>query len=85
LALLDRITGNPYITVNGAARDLEVAFTTAQRTIEALVSHRILKQTNDSRRDRVYCAQDLLDILDEPADVIQAEKTNAKKRQRRQR
>jgi len=75
MSLLDRVTGNPFITVNGVAKDLEVAFTTAQRAIEALVSHRILKQVNESRRDRVYCAKALLDILDEPADVIQAEKT----------
>ena len=75
MKLLDRITGNPFITVNGAAKELDVAFTTAQRAIDALVSHRILKQTNDARRDRVYCAKALLDILDEPADVIQAEKT----------
>lgn len=75
MALVDRITGNPFVTVNGAAEALGVAFTTAQRAIDALVSHRILAQTGEARRDRVYCARALLDILDEPADVIQAEKS----------
>jgi Fic family protein len=75
MALVDRITGNPFVTVNGAAEALGVAFTTAQRAIDALVSHRILGQTGEARRDRVYCARALLDILDEPADVIQAEKS----------
>jgi len=74
MALLDRITGNPFVTVNGAAQELGVAFTTAQRAVDALAAHRILTQTDDARRGRVYCAQALLDILDEPADVIQAEK-----------
>lgn len=83
MSLLDRITGNPFITIQGAAKELDVAFTTAQRAIDGLVRHRILKQTDDSRRGRVYCAQDLLSILDEPADVIQAEKVEGKKRKRR--
>ena len=82
MTLLDRITGNPFITINGAAKELEVAFTTAQRAIEALVSHRILKQTSDARRDRVYCAQALLDILDAPANVIHAEKADVRKKRR---
>jgi Fic family protein len=74
LALLDRISANPFVTTNGAAGDLGVAFTTAQRAIDALVSHRVLRQTDDARRGRVYCAQALLDILDEPADMAQAGK-----------
>lgn len=72
MALIDRITGNPFVTVNGAAQELGVAFTTAQRAIDALTAHRILQQTDAARRDRVYCARALLDILDEPANVIQA-------------
>jgi len=75
MSLIERIATNPFITVNGAAAHLKVAFTTAQRAIDALVSHRVLKQVNESRRDRVYCAQALLAILDEPAAFIQAEKT----------
>jgi Fic family protein len=74
MALLDQITANPFVTVNGAAKGLGVAFTTAQRAIDALASHHILEQSGDARRGRVYCAQALLDILDEPANVIQAEK-----------
>ena len=74
MALLDQITANPFVTVNGAAKGLGVAFTTAQRAIDALASHHILQQSGDARRGRVYCAQALLDILDEPANVIQAEK-----------
>jgi Fic family protein len=77
MALVDRITGNPFVTAKGAAETLGIAFTTAQRAIDVLVTHRILAQTGDARRDRVYCARALLDILDEPADVIQAEKNGA--------
>jgi Fic family protein len=83
MALLDRITANPFITVGGTAAELGIAFTTAQRQIDWLVRHKIVKQTDDARRGRVYVAQALLDILDEPADVVQAEKVDGKKRKRR--
>jgi len=83
MELLDRVTANPFITVKGAAEELGVAFTTAQRAIDALLDHKILSQTDDSRRGRVYVAKAFLDILDEPADVIQAERVHEKKRKRR--
>jgi Fic family protein len=83
MELLDRITANPFITVKGASGELGIAFTTAQRAIDALLDHKILVQVNDARRGRVYVAKALLDILDEPADVIQAEKADEKKRKRR--
>jgi Fic family protein len=83
MKLLDRITGNPFVTVKGAALHLGVAFTTAQRTIDVLAEQRILVLTNDARRGRVYVARKLLDIFDEPANMIQAEKVDNKKHNRR--
>jgi len=83
MALVDRVTANPFVTINGAANDLGIAFTTAQRAIEALVAHRILRQTDDARRGRVYMAKSLLDILDEPADILQAEAVHRGRRKRR--
>jgi hypothetical protein len=46
---------------------LVVAFTSAQRAIERLERARIVKRVCDAKRDRVYCATALLDILEEPA------------------
>jgi Fic family protein len=82
MKLLDRLTANPFITVKGAEKELKVAFTTAQRTIDMLVERKIIMQTDDAKRGRVYVAKRLLDILDEPAIRIQSEKTNGKKRKR---
>lgn len=65
--LLDLIAANPFITVKKATEELGVAFTTAQRGVEKLESLKILSQVNGARRDRVYCAKALLDILEEPA------------------
>ncbi len=67
LSLLDLVAENPFITAKGAAKRLKVAFTTAQRAIDRLHKAGILIQTSKSRRDRVYCARELLGILEEPA------------------
>ena len=63
------------MTTKGAAEKMEVAFTTAQRAIERLAKLGILKQVSDAKRDRVYCARALLDILEEPPRLIPAIET----------
>lgn len=83
MALLDRVTANPFVTVPGAAKDIDVAFTTAQRAIAWLERYKVLKLTDDVRRGRVYVAQELLDILDEPAIGTQSKETGEAKRKRR--
>ncbi len=67
--LIDVLAANPFITSTGAARQLAVAFTTAQRAIERLERKGIVQPTTDARRNRVYCARPLLDILEEPAQL----------------
>jgi Fic family protein len=69
LRVVELLAANPFITVKGAAEKLDVAFTTAQRAIEKLERLEIVKQKDDAKRDRVYCAQALLDILEEPAQL----------------
>ncbi len=69
---LDLIAENPFITANGATKCLKVAFTTAQRAIDKLLKARILFETTKSRRDRVFCARELLGILEEPARLAPA-------------
>ncbi|MBW2616638.1 MAG: Fic family protein [Deltaproteobacteria bacterium] len=67
--LLDMLAGNPYITVKRAEKQLSVAFTTAQRAIKKLEELSILSEVSGAKRDRVYCAKTLLDILEEPAQL----------------
>lgn len=69
LRLIERLSANPFITATGAARQLSIAFTTAQRAIETLEREQVVRRTSDARRNRVYCAQALLDILEEPAQL----------------
>jgi Fic family protein len=66
LRLLDLLATNPFITVRKAEAQLGVAYNTAAAALRRLVRLRIVKQVGDARRDRVFCAQTLLDILEEP-------------------
>ena len=67
LRVVELLGANPFVTIKGAANKLEIAFTTAQRAIERLERARIMKPVGDAKRDRVYCATALLNILEEPA------------------
>jgi Fic family protein len=67
LRVIELLGANPFITTKLTADKLGVAFTTAQRAIERLQRIGIVKLVGDARRDRVFCAQALLDILEEPA------------------
>jgi cell filamentation protein, protein adenylyltransferase len=67
LRVVELLGANPFITTKGAADKLGIAFTTAQRAIERLERASIIRQVGNAKRDRVYCATDLLDILEEPA------------------
>jgi DNA-binding Lrp family transcriptional regulator len=58
---------NPSWTVNKLAARLGVAFTTAQRAIDRLESLGIVALVSDAKRNRVYCARAMIEILEEPA------------------
>ena len=57
---------NPFWTVGGVAGRLEVAFTTAQRAIDRLEAAGIVAQVGRRQRNRVYCAEEILNVLEEP-------------------
>jgi Fic family protein len=65
--LVDLLAENPFWTTRRAAERLKVAFTTAQRAVARLEALKIMRQVNEAKRDRIYCATALLEILEEPA------------------
>jgi len=67
LRVVELLGANPFITTKGTAEMLEIAFTTAQRTIERLERAGVVQQVGEAKRGRVYCANALLHILEEPA------------------
>lgn len=66
LDILNLLEENPYCTVNQVSEKLGIAFATAQRGIDNLIALNILEQTTSAKRNRVYCAQKIMDILEEP-------------------
>jgi cell filamentation protein, protein adenylyltransferase len=67
LRVVELLRANPFLTIKGVAEKLEIAFTTAQRAIERLERAGIVRPVSDAKRDRVYCAQALLAVLEKPA------------------
>lgn len=62
---------NPYCTAKKISEKLNVAFTTAQRAISKLEELDILTQISKGKRDRVYCAKEILNILEEPTKITE--------------
>jgi Fic family protein len=71
--VLDLLAGNPFVTARGISERLTVARSTAARAITGLVGLGILTQVDARQRDRAYCANDLLAILEEPARLLPTE------------
>ena len=69
VAMVQRLAVNPYLTTKKIAAHLDVAYSTAQRGVQKLVLAGIIAQVSGQKRDRVYCAQAILDILEEPAKI----------------
>lgn len=62
--LLELISRNPYISIPRAAEILKTSFHTAKAAIEKLQSMKILTETTDKERGKIYCAEELLRIFD---------------------
>lgn len=56
----------PFWNVPALASKLEVAYTTARRAVERLESEGIVAPVGDAKRNRVYCAEAVLQVLDAP-------------------
>lgn len=61
---------NPFWTVKNLAVRLDVAFTTAQRAIDRLETAGIVALAAEAKRNRVYCAHAILEILEEPPQLV---------------
>jgi len=69
VGLIEMLGRNPYCTIKKIAHQLKVAFTTAQRAVGKLKELGIVMEVTDARRNRLYCARDILDILEEPPNL----------------
>jgi Fic family protein len=76
MPVIERLAANPFLTARNVQRELKTSYNTAARAIALLEKAGIVRQAGDARRDRVYCAQAVLDILEEPARLVPQEKNN---------
>jgi len=63
---LELFAENPFWQVRKLADRLGVAFTTAQRAIDRLQQAGIVELVGEAKRNRVYCARAILEVLEEP-------------------
>ena len=67
--IVQRFVVNPYVTTKRIAEELNIAYSTAKRSIQKLEAAGIIKQVNKAKRDKIYCATEILDILEEIAKI----------------
>lgn len=67
--LIDKLATNPYITIKQTTETIDASYTTIARAIEKLVSLGIVREISGSKRNRVYCAEQILKILEEPTKI----------------
>ncbi|HEX9669215.1 MAG TPA: Fic family protein [Thermoanaerobaculia bacterium] len=77
---IELFTENPYWTVSKLAERLGVAFTTAQRAIDRLEAAGIVALASEAKRNRVYCARSILEILEEPPRIASAQRVRRRGR-----
>ncbi len=65
LKLLEEIFLNPFVTVPYASKKLETTYPTAKSAIQRLKEAKILFEVTDKRWGKVYCAKELLELLEE--------------------
>lgn len=62
--LLDEIFKNPYISIPRAAQKLQTSYHTAKAAAKKLIEAKILFEITDKLRGKIYCAKELLDLLE---------------------
>ena len=68
--VIDLIGSNPFLSPRDTQKKLGISYNNVMRAIEALEKGGVLVNVGDRRRDRVFCARAILDILEEPARLI---------------
>ncbi len=66
LRLVDELFASPYLTVNRAAAVTGASRAAAHNTVAKLAAAGLLREITGKRRNRVYCADAILHLLDAP-------------------
>ncbi|ODN41307.1 Fic family protein [Piscirickettsia litoralis] len=69
MQIVEHFAVNPFLTINKIANDMNISYTTAQRGVNKLEKLGIISQANTGKRDKLYCATQILSILEEPTKI----------------
>lgn len=69
LLIVEHFAVNPYLTTKKVAEDLKIAYSTAQRGIKKLEDAKIINKSSNEKRDKIYCATEILAILEESTKI----------------
>ena len=61
--LIDQLSSNPFLTVKQIVKQINSSPTTIQRAINKLESFGIVEEISGGKRNRIYCAKKILQIL----------------------
>ncbi|MCK4532393.1 Fic family protein [bacterium] len=61
--LLDMLFLNPFVSLPGISDYLKITWPTAKASVEHLVKFRILQEVSGRKRNRIYCAKELLTLI----------------------
>lgn len=65
LAVIEELFLNPYVTATRLRNRLDVTFPTVQGIIDRFVQDGILREVTGRQRNRIYCAEELLRVIEE--------------------
>ena len=64
--LTESLFANPAVTVTSAASELGVTYRSAKNIIDQLVGFGILRELGARKRNRIYVAQDIVNLFETP-------------------
>ncbi len=67
--LIDVLVANPFLTITQSAENMGGSYTRMQRAVDKLEELAIVREISGSKRNRVYCAEDILKIIKEPTKI----------------
>ncbi len=67
--LLDQLFGNPFLTVPVAAERMGVSRPVVRKLIALLADMGVVEEREDRKRNKLYCAPQLLDLIERASEV----------------
>lgn len=67
--LIYEFATNPFFTIKNLSESMKASYTTVQRAVEKLEELKIVFEVTKNKRNRVYCAKEILTILEEPIKI----------------